>query len=200
MNHCKLKAGHQPSRGQKSKSGALECFTCKSEFRSYHNLMEHRKEEQPSHKKCRYYIKGECFFSSEECWYIHDDIISSSEPEVIHNFEYYVCKNMFSSKYDLLEHKKQNHPSKVPCKNFQKGTCERSAEKCRFSHVTRIPNSTVTTNAPNSWANPLPYVQKQNFHKRPETTAPDQTALLTTLNMLCQRLETLENRMFPKTN
>ena len=67
MNHCKKTAGHKPSRGQRSKSGILECYTCKSEFRSYHDLMEHRKEEHPSHKTCRYFIKGECLFSSEEC-------------------------------------------------------------------------------------------------------------------------------------
>ena len=62
LTHCKLTSGHKPSRVQKSKSGVLKCYTCKSEFRSYHELMEHRKEEHPSHKTCRYYIKGECFF------------------------------------------------------------------------------------------------------------------------------------------
>ena len=51
MNHCKIKAGHKPARGQMSKSGVWECFTCKSELRSYYDLMEHRKEEHLSHKK-----------------------------------------------------------------------------------------------------------------------------------------------------
>ena len=81
MNHCKKTAGHKPSRGQRSKSGVLECYTCKSEFRSYHDLMEHRKEENPSHKTCRYYIKGECFFSPQECWYLHEDKHTEKEPD-----------------------------------------------------------------------------------------------------------------------
>ena len=69
LNHCKLVKGHQPSKQRQrlGQTGILECYTCKSEYRNYHDLMNHRKEEHPSHKKCRYYLKGECNFSASEC-------------------------------------------------------------------------------------------------------------------------------------
>ena len=79
MNHCKQTKGHQPSNQKQrlGQTGVLECYTCRGEFRSYHNLMTHRKEEHPFHKKCRYYLKGECAYSSDECWYLHEDKVST---------------------------------------------------------------------------------------------------------------------------
>ena len=68
MNHCKKQPGHTPSNQQRhGQTGVMECYTCRSEFRNYHNLMTHRKEDHPSHKKCRYFLKGECKFSGEDC-------------------------------------------------------------------------------------------------------------------------------------
>ena len=108
-NHCKLTQGQQPSRQKQrlGQTGVLECYTCRSEFRSYHDLMNHRKEEHPSHKVCRYFLKGMCNFNSEECWYLHED---RSGSEMSHdNFQCPVCKNGFMSKHDLMEHKKKHN-------------------------------------------------------------------------------------------
>ena len=98
--------------------------------------MNHRKEEHPFKKKCRYFAKGECNFSSEDCWYVHgeDGKDDTNTNQVEEDFECFVCKNLFPSKYDLMEHKKKHHLSKIPCIKFQKGICERSAEKCRYVH------------------------------------------------------------------
>ena len=68
LKHCKVAPGHQPSQTKKQRlggTGVSECYTCKQEFRSYHALMNHRKEEHPSKKKCRYFAKGECNFSAD---------------------------------------------------------------------------------------------------------------------------------------
>ena len=81
-------------------------------------------------KKCRYFAKGECNFSAEECWYIHGDTsnVDTDDIDDLNTFECFICKNMFSSKYDLMEHKKKHHSNKSLCLKFQKGTCERSAK------------------------------------------------------------------------
>ena len=73
MNHCKVTQGHKPAKHNQrlGEAGVIECYTCRGEFRSYHELMNHRKQDHPSHKRCRYYLKGECKFSSDDCWYIH---------------------------------------------------------------------------------------------------------------------------------
>ena len=150
-------------------SGVMICYTCKNEFRSYHELMNHRKEEHPSHKKCRYYLKGECNFSAQECWYLHE--ISSLGSEKIHvekeTFNCSVCKNNFTSKNDLMQHKNKYHPINHPPKQ-------------------------------NAWDKPLPHLPKQDFYQPPPTAAPDQGPLMEALNMLNQRLQAIEEKMFPQ--
>ena len=100
MNHCKKSPGHQPCNQKQrlGQTGVVECYTCKEEFKSYHDLMNHRKKAHPSKKKCRYYIKGECNFSSEECWYIHENVVKEdSSTHQNSDMECYVCKNTFTS-------------------------------------------------------------------------------------------------------
>ena len=169
MNHCKLTKGHQPSkqRQRQGQTGVLECYTCKSEFRNYHDLMEHRKEEHPSHKKCRYFIKGECKFSSHECWYLHEE----------------------SDNYNESEHKKKDHHA-------------------RNNHPSKATKKGNITPTPIVSSQPLSSVWQGDFWQPPPAAAPDQTALMFALNMLnqkldtissmTQRLQTLEEKMFPK--
>ena len=33
--------------------------------------MNHRKNEHPSDKPCRYFKEGKCNFTASECWYAH---------------------------------------------------------------------------------------------------------------------------------
>ena len=52
--------------------GSIEvCYTCKKEFESYWHLMNHRREEHPSNRVCRYFKLGSCDFDDGECWYKH---------------------------------------------------------------------------------------------------------------------------------
>ena len=202
MNHCKQTQGHLPSNQKQrvGQTGVLECYTCKGEFRSYHNLMKHRKEEHPSHKKCRYYLKGECAFSSEECWYLHEDKVDSDNhvSNTATEFQCFVCNNIFISKYDLMKHKRENHPSKIPCTKFQIGACDRSSENCNYDH--KLPTTEIkrTSPIPNAWSQPLHKVQEQDFYQTPPREAPDQVTLVRALNMLNQRLQSMEERMFSK--
>ena len=43
MKHCKS-SGHNPSKLRLGQTGVLECYTCRNEFRSFNDLMNHRKE------------------------------------------------------------------------------------------------------------------------------------------------------------
>ena len=70
--HLRLK-GHQPSHNlQESKSEFVTCYTCKKDFLSYWSLMNHRKQEHPSNKTCRYFLKNQCIHGVN-CWYRHDE-------------------------------------------------------------------------------------------------------------------------------
>ena len=158
--------------------------------------MEHRKEEHPSHKTCRYYIKGECFFSSQECWYLHEDKHTEKEPDTQQEENCFGCQKTFATKYDLMEHKKKSNACKTICSKFQTGTFDCSSENCSFKHILNNTQSSKTKNSP--WGNTLSGVQKQGFYQTLPVIPPDQSALMTALNMLTQRLETLEKRMFPQ--
>ena len=171
MNHCKLTKGHLPSRqNQRSgQTGVLECYTCKSEFRNYHDLMTHRKEEHPSHKKCRYFLQGSCNFSKEECWYLHEDGSNhANNPDV--SFQCNVCKINFTSIPEL-----KKHMEKHPPKTF----------------------NTANTPSPssNAWARPLKNMHQQDFHQLPPSKAPELGTLVVTLNLINQRLQLIENKM-----
>ena len=72
INHLKL-SGHQPSQDiQNVKTKIIHCYTCKEEFSSYWNLMNHRRQKHPSNKICRYFQKNECIHGVN-CWYRHDE-------------------------------------------------------------------------------------------------------------------------------
>ena len=131
--------------------------------------MDHRKEDHTSHKRCRYYIKGEGKFSSFECWYLHEESDFNND----------------------FEHKKKDHQSR----NIPSSTTTKGRKK-----------STTQTISPQ----PLSSVWQGDFQQPPPAAAPDQTALMMALNMLnqkmdsinslTQRLQALEAKMFPQLN
>ena len=163
-------------------------------------MMEHRKEEHPSHKTCRYYIKGECLFSAEECWYLHEENNFINKPEIHQDKKCFGCQKTFPTNFYLLEHKKRNHMCKTLCTKFQNGNCDRSEEKCSFRHILKSTQTSSTSPKNNVLAETLSDVQQQGFYQPLPVTPPDQDALMKALNMLTQRLGALENRMFSKLN
>ena len=50
----------------------------------------------------------------------------------------------------------------------------------------------------NAWDKPLPHLPKQDFYQPPPAAAPDQGPLMEALNMLNQRLQAIEEKMFPQ--
>ena len=62
---------HMKNTGHKPCDKIETCYNCQTEFSSYRQLMNHRKLEHPSKKLCRYFLKQECLFDEETCWYVH---------------------------------------------------------------------------------------------------------------------------------
>ena len=202
MNHCEKTPGHQPVKHKQrlGQTGVLLCYTCKAEFRIYHDLMSHRKAEHPSHKKCRYFLKGECNFSAEECWYLHEGKNNSLESESHGDDNCYVCKTNFATKHDLMDHKKKNHPSRVPCWKFLKGICDRSAEECWFKHSSKAMTENNTNKNPSAWDKPLQNMWQKDFQKPRNTAAPDQGPLMMALKEVTKRLQEIESQMNQRLN
>ena len=140
MNHCK-EQGHQPSNTiQDGRGKLITCNNCQEDFTSFWNLMNHRKQKHPSNRKCRDFAKGECL-RGDLCWYIHENMMElGSQNQQKGSLQdgnmitCYVCKNNFSNKNDMMNHKKGEHPSNIVCKNFFLGSCRRSEQQCWYLH------------------------------------------------------------------
>ena len=88
------------------------CYTCKKEFASYWHLMNHRKIEHPSNNICRYFLKQECDFDSETCWYLHKEKPINEEKKSEMKFVCNNCEREFEDRSVLMKHKKVMHPEK----------------------------------------------------------------------------------------
>ena len=115
-------------------SDVVETFyTCKIEFNNYWQLMNHRKLEHPSRRRCRYFLKNECEFDEKKCWYKHDDVIINLNENLTAMFECNECKITFTDKPDLMKHKKYEHRDKVSmCRGFE--NCNVDEKDCWFLH------------------------------------------------------------------
>ena len=98
------------------------CYSCGKDFPSYYHLMNHRKEVHPSQKICRYYLKGDCLYDPDECWYRH---VSKTETETrppvtsdCNRWDYEM-----STKKKIEEHIKSVHDS------FKCSKCEFKTEQ-----------------------------------------------------------------------
>ena len=76
-----------------------------------------------------FFIEGKCTFG-DECWFSHDQ----SKP--LEEFKCAICESKFTSKFDLMHHRKKEHGRKVPkCKNEKNGCCQIGPKFCWFIHT-----------------------------------------------------------------
>ena len=84
------------------------CYKCGKDFTSYYLLMNHRNIEHPTNRICRYYLKQECLWGDDECWWRH-----KSKPEIEENagqdYDCNKCDYKTKLKNELSEHEKQVH-------------------------------------------------------------------------------------------
>ena len=121
-NHLRLK-GHQPSpKLQNQKSELVTCYTCKKDFPSYWSLMNHRKQEHPSNKTCRYFLKNQCIHGVN-CWYRHDEpmeIDSLQNPSKSSIQPSEKCEKVHQRGPTLRVHAENKHGQKTSEQVFQK--------------------------------------------------------------------------------
>ena len=157
-----------------------KCFTCKIEFNSYWTLMNHRREEHPSKKICRYYLKQECLFSSKKCWYKHEEKNSEDPKEETPQFNCKICGQIFSWKGDLMMHKKKEHRETVAkCRRFLQGDCSSSAEACWYIHeMNEIMNKDKNQDPVEDMELGQSQGIQPDFHEVKERAPPDQLKMI----------------------
>lgn len=192
MKHLKI-TSHQPSPGIKDRKSLFldykKCYTCKQEFDGHWNLMQHRKFNHPSNRKCRNYPE-KCVWGNS-CWWVHEDAMEiDNSPES--NFKCNICSLEFKNKSGMMEHKKEQHPTTISvCSRFLAGDCFRSMDNCWFKHPI---NNTKEISKSDTSKSEVPEVEIQDFRKaQPNLIPPDQMKEI--MNMICQKMEVMVGRV-----
>ena len=161
-----------------------ECYTCNKEFTSYWALMNHRKSDHPSTKKCRYFLKNECKFSEDTCWYKHELESKIQEKRQLLNFPCNDCEHVFEHRYQLMKHRKIEHIDKVSnCRVFSQGKCKLDENSCWFGHKEKESEEMEIDEG----------INELGFHKAPEKTPPDQMkTIMDMIKKLSVQVEQLE--------
>ena len=124
------------------------CNNCKQVFSNYNEMMDHRKQNHPSKKLC--WNKLDCVYKDRTpgCWYMHPELVQTQQQITTNsvsaindtNFTCKTCKTNFSTKNDMMMHKKNEHNNNVICKDFIQNSCRRGkqGEHCWYSHTPHI--------------------------------------------------------------
>jgi hypothetical protein len=189
--------------GDRNPEEEKKCYTCKDMFKNYNSLMNHRKMLHPSNIKCRYIPN--CKFG-RNCWYVHsdtdqtdvtDNTISQKEP---FKTTCHTCNMEFTSKYQMMNHKKTVHTRNIQCKEYIKNRCRRSSDQCWFTHeqLTAPPGSEAPVQFP-----VLPTEQTQyrpspeDFPQLPPTQKPPDmlTVMISMVRQLGMQVNSIQQQI-----
>ena len=147
--------------------GSLQCRICHEIFENKSTLMIHRKLNHKNFvAKCRKFQDRICDFTSESCWWNHEDKMNS--PERIHC---YVCMKTFDTKKEMMGHRKKYHVNLVKqCTNFLEGKCRFQNEFCWFIHMK------TTTKDDSKAEEAMETENDSDFQKEIEQTKPPSPA------------------------
>ena len=165
----------------------IACSFCAEQFDTKFNLMKHRKLNHPTFKPCANI--DSCVFG-DNCIYSHIPV-----PVGFHRC--FQCGFEYSSKNEMMVHRKTNHENKQICNNFRKNDCRQTAERCWFLHVqseeTFSPPSRPQRVLTPPRQSPAP---PQGFWERPANlTPPSATPDLPSITMMYNSMTSMMNMM-----
>ena len=146
-NHLKQLNSHKPTVTMPKEMKI--CHTCGNVFPNFRILMEHRKENHPSNRKCR--NLPNCHYGNE-CYYVHPEEMEVDGMEATQKatdtvFKCHVCGKVFSLKRNMMDHRKREHPSQIPCRDYLNNQCRRG-QQCWYRHgeqAAPLPQPQATT-------------------------------------------------------
>ena len=145
INHLKKhelginRISSQPAQNQTTK---LQCNFCDENFKTIGELMLHKKgQHRDKVSQCWKHSSGTCDFGEEFCWFIHGE--NNKGVSYKREFNCSECGKDFTTKYNLLVHKKIEHKRSVQkCRNI--GSCS-YGPNCGFQHDEFINNEENVT-------------------------------------------------------
>ena len=135
--NCEHVIGHNNTTHKPDELKVI-CHNCKQKFKDKVSMMDHKRDsDHPSKKKCNKFPDCE---REGSCWYVHERPMGpQTNPQTSQenqSFSCNVCEQVFTTRNDLMFHKKRVHPSNIICSNFLNGYCRRgtSGEFCWYQH------------------------------------------------------------------
>ena len=103
----------------------IHCNNCGEQFSDKWNLMNHRKRMHINTVAlCKNNLVGKCSFTSEMCWWNHDNRLSETNSSV----QCFLCGESFKSKFEMMIYRKSMHTSRVKeCNNCLANNCMHTA-------------------------------------------------------------------------
>jgi hypothetical protein len=123
----------------------FSCKICGQNFEARWEVMAHRKEAHRSTtRKCNFFVAGHCAFN-ELCWFRHgdtDQFQASPLPQTLTEYKCGLCGNIFKTKKEFMQHRKNQHISYVSeCRENENGCCRLSGQDCWFKHSDKKSNN-----------------------------------------------------------
>lgn len=148
-------------------AGNFKCRICEEEFEEKANLMIHRKMKHINVvAQCRNFVQGICNRTPDSCWWNHGT-------RQLENIQCYVCSKTFTTKSDMMGHRKRNHASMINlCQKFIQGKCPFQDDFCWFIHNQEKINSTQITDSQEVLEDVMETEEMADFQKETKQNKP----------------------------
>ena len=126
----------------------ITCLTCQDTFKTFSEMIEHRRLNHPSTTKCSNFPNCE---RGDLCLYRHEGVTNNTtqenqtqgpEGQIICR----ICLSEFHDKNEMMIHRKSDHLDKVgACKNIEAGlTCRKGPNHCWYRHDRATRTKTIS--------------------------------------------------------
>ena len=172
----------------------ITCFTSQQKFKTFSEMINHRRVNHPINKKC---IKFPACERGDRCLYRHEGSNETGGTQENQESGDIVicrtCKTENKDKNDIMVHRKLEHLSEVKiCMNFNEGlNCRKGSDMCWYKHEqTEMNPRNTSRNSINTTAFNL-----QNFPNGPTPQGAGVGQYKMDLQMIQQTLLTQQQQM-----
>ena len=123
-------------------------MTCQDTFKTFSEMIEHRRLNHPSNKKCSNFPNCE---RGDLCLYRHEEVTNNTTQEnqtqgPEGQITCRICLSEFHDKNEMMIHRKIDHLDKVgACKNIEAGlTCRKGPNHCWYRHDRATRTKTIS--------------------------------------------------------
>ena len=108
---------------------------CDEELKEKEELKKHPSKSNRKHKeRIRQYTCNDCPFQGENYSELKKHLVRSQHRPSEHKEVCYTCEKVFLGYYDLMSHRKAEHPSNKTCRYFKKNSCWFYVNDCWYKH------------------------------------------------------------------